>query len=315
MVTRLIARPPKELDSHQDRKFRELLIRLNVDFGAVANLTLVTFSASPSLPNSRRIVGSSDITITDGGAGSTLTLLLNDTGIIAGTYNSITFDAKGRAISGSNLAYALLSAANTWALDQSVPDEVYGAGWNGSLEVPTKNALYDKIEAIVSGGYTDEQAQDAIGAMIDSSLFYTDATPLFGINLNNPNVWTADQSVPDEAYGVGWNGSVEVPTKNALYDKIESLTGGSFSMTETEIDFGTTPVGGKTFTVVDGTVTGASKISAWPSGNLATDRVGNDDEWDMITYSVRAEAGQFILTAMAMPGPVVGKRKVYYAVA
>lgn len=30
-------------------------------------------------------------------------------------------------------------------------------------------------------------------------------------------------TVDDEAYGAGWNGSVEVPTKNALYDKIETL--------------------------------------------------------------------------------------------
>lgn len=35
--------------------------------------------------------------------------------------------------------------------------------------------------------------------------------------------FTGDISVPDEAYWVGWNGSTEVPTKNALYDKIEAL--------------------------------------------------------------------------------------------
>ncbi len=32
--------------------------------------------------------------------------------------------------------------------DLLVPDEAYGAGWNGSLEVPTKNAVYDKIETV-----------------------------------------------------------------------------------------------------------------------------------------------------------------------
>jgi len=36
-------------------------------------------------------------------------------------------------------------------------------------------------------------------------------------------------NVPDEAYGAGWNGSLEVPTKNALYDKIESLNVGAVS--------------------------------------------------------------------------------------
>ena len=34
---------------------------------------------------------------------------------------------------------------------------------------------------------------------------------------------TGDLLVPDEAYGVGWNGVTEVPTKNAVYTKIESL--------------------------------------------------------------------------------------------
>lgn len=35
-------------------------------------------------------------------------------------------------------------------------DDAYGAGWNGSLEVPTKNAIYDKIETISGGAETFE---------------------------------------------------------------------------------------------------------------------------------------------------------------
>src|SRR3990167_2169384 len=34
------------------------------------------------------------------------------------------------------------------------------------------------VWADAAAGYTDEQAQDAIGAMIDNSLVYVDATPL-----------------------------------------------------------------------------------------------------------------------------------------
>jgi hypothetical protein len=34
----------------------------------------------------------------------------------------------------------------------SVTDDAYGAGWNGSTQVPTKNAVYDKIESLVIGG-------------------------------------------------------------------------------------------------------------------------------------------------------------------
>lgn len=39
-------------------------------------------------------------------------------------------------------------SGQTFTGDISVPDEVYGAWWDGSLEVPTKNAIYDKIQAM-----------------------------------------------------------------------------------------------------------------------------------------------------------------------
>lgn len=80
--------------------------------------------------------------------------------------------------------------------------------------------------------YTDEMAQDAVGGMVDSTLTYVDATPQLKINLGNANTWTADQSVPDEAYdATNWNGSMEVPTKNAIRDKIESMGGGASTPT------------------------------------------------------------------------------------
>lgn len=53
------------------------------------------------------------------------------------------------------------------------------------------------------------------------------------VSLNTANTFTQDQSVPDEAYGVGWNGSVEVPTKNAVYDKIETLS--SSGLTQAQV--------------------------------------------------------------------------------
>lgn len=31
-------------------------------------------------------------------------------------------------------------------------DEAYGAGWNGATDYPTKNAVYDKVETLGSGG-------------------------------------------------------------------------------------------------------------------------------------------------------------------
>ena len=43
-----------------------------------------------------------------------------------------------------------------------------------------------------------------------------------------------DLEVADETYGSSWNGSNEVPTKNAVYDKIETLSSGS-GLTFTEV--------------------------------------------------------------------------------
>jgi hypothetical protein len=79
--------------------------------------------------------------------------------------------------------YSLSTSPSLFSGDVSVPDEAYGVGWNGSLEVPTKNALYDKIESLVLGG----------------------------------------GGADDTPYGVIWNGSTLAPTQNSVYDKIEAL--------------------------------------------------------------------------------------------
>lgn len=76
---------------------------------------------------------------------------------------------------------------------------------------------------------------------------------LASLNLGHANTWTEDQSVPDEAYGSSWNGSVEVPTKNAVYDKIETLmpiTLGAVAFdygSTTAVKIGTTRNNGKKF--------------------------------------------------------------------
>lgn len=53
-----------------------------------------------------------------------------------------------------NLGYAPVNkAGDTMTGDLIVPDEAYDAtAWDDSLEVPTKNAVRDKIEALVVGG-------------------------------------------------------------------------------------------------------------------------------------------------------------------
>jgi hypothetical protein len=50
----------------------------------------------------------------------------------------------------------------TFGVDVNVPDEVYGVSWNGSTEVPTKNAVYDAIEAIDLSNYVTLDTQQTI---------------------------------------------------------------------------------------------------------------------------------------------------------
>lgn len=76
-----------------------------------------------------------------------------------------------------------------------------------------------------------------------------------------------DLLVNDEVYGVGWNGSLEVPTKNALYDKIETIGGGAPEGTAV---LSTGEVGGTKFLREDG-----DNTSSWNAVNLATDVSGN----------------------------------------
>lgn len=54
-----------------------------------------------------------------------------------------------------------------------------------------------------------------------------------GVTLHAPKLTTAD-----DAYSSGWDGSTQVPTKNAVYDKIESLVvgGGSVNISGTPVD-------------------------------------------------------------------------------
>jgi hypothetical protein len=93
-----------------------------------------------------------------------------------------------------NLGFAPVNkAGDTMTGDLIVPDEAYDAtAWNASLEVPTKNAVRDKIESVIAGA----------------------------------------GSVSDTVYGAGWNGDTTVaPSKNAVYDKIEAVIAGSGSFT------------------------------------------------------------------------------------
>jgi hypothetical protein len=103
-----------------------------------------------------------------------------------------------------------------------------------------------------------------------------------------------------------------VALKVAVDLLINSYADAGLTLTETEIDFGSLPVQGKKFTITQAGVLPASLVSVSPSGNVATDRVGDDYEWDSINFSAKPNTGTFTLTAYAS-GRIRGKRKILYS--
>ena len=121
-----------------------------------------------------------------------------------------------------------LSIAASGGGGGSVSDAVYAAGWNGdTTNAPSKNAVYDKVEAL-DGLVVHKAGSETINGdktFSGSTVFSGFATMDFVI-INTFLMSSGPITVPDAAYGPSWNGSEEVPTKNALYDKIETLGAG-----------------------------------------------------------------------------------------
>lgn len=115
----------------------------------------------------------------------------------------------------------------TFTGDVVVPSEIYGAGWNGSNEVPTKNDIYDKIEAVVAGTpgtFTTEDAQDATGAMVDGTLTYTDATPLLRVTQETKAADIASASTVNIGAAVGGFMHVTGTTTITAFDSVTAGT-------------------------------------------------------------------------------------------
>jgi hypothetical protein len=91
--------------------------------------------------------------------------------------------------------------------------------------------------------------------------------------------------------------------------------GGGAAWTEVELDFGSSPVWNKQFTITDASIGATSKVIVVPSGNAPTGLQSDELEMDLIGYGAKAAAGSATVYAAAVTGPVTGKRKVFYSVA
>lgn len=103
-------------------------------------------------------------------------------------------------------------------------------------------------------------------------------------------------------------------TSAAMAQVSELLKNTGASITEAEIDLGSTPRKSFRMTVTDPAISPASKVIVSASGNAATGRGLDDWEWDSADFSAKPAAGSMTLYAR-FTGHVSGKRKINYMVA
>lgn len=97
---------------------------------------------------------SNNVAVTDDGHGNIEVDISQATGDITAV-GDVTGGAAFTGTQGTSLTFFNAGGNATFnydgvnlisSVDLTVPDEVYGIGWDGSLEVPTKNAVYDEME-------------------------------------------------------------------------------------------------------------------------------------------------------------------------
>jgi len=199
---------------------------------------------------------------------------------------------------------SIISGASLTAVTVATNDKVLIQDTSDSNNLKTVTA--QSIADLASGGVSDGDKGHVIVSLAGSTWLLQPASI---------DDQTTEAPAGDDTIMFGDKSDSYNLKKTTFQDLLAGpLAPGGSSTTEIEIDFGSSPVTNKGFTITDTGVSGTSKILAFPSGNPATDRVGNDYEWDQIQFSAIPGTESFTLYASVINGSVVGKRNVFYQV-
>lgn len=120
---------------------------------------------------------------------------------------------------GSTLKYAIYSLSTSPSVFSGtvqVPNHVYGSDWDGNNTVATKNAIYDKIESLSTGGGTPGGSDTQI-QFNDGGAFGGDAGLVYNKTSNILTITSGGISVPgsgshSEQFGVSSSATGEAST-------------------------------------------------------------------------------------------------------
>ena len=151
-----------------------------------------------------------------------------DTGFYNVAANRMAIAAGGTFIGefrNDGLARALSIYGNTYS--GSVNNSILNLSTGGTIiathSVDQTNKKY-AIQPYEAGvGYAVDTALNSLGGNVGIGV----TAPSEKLEVSGNIKVTGVVTVTDQAYGAGWDGSTEVPTKNAVYDKIQTLSAGS----------------------------------------------------------------------------------------
>ncbi len=237
----------------------------------------------------------------------------------------------------ANTGNETIAGVKTFSSDPIVPEEVYGAGWNGSLEPATKNALYDKIEALAVGGTPEGTAILSGGPVTDGYVLTADGAGGAAwesggagdvVKVDTPvndqvGVWTGDGSIEGStnltfASGTGTlSATVFSGAGTSLTGTAASLTAGAVStITGLAPDTATTQaaqpnitsLGTLTVLTVDDITINGNTISSAGASTLAINPLaGQAITFDStVTLDAGVIAGATSITSTAFVGALTG---------
>lgn len=205
-----------------------------------------------------KLIQNSGVTIDDTGnltigtGGATPNLNLGDSFRVRGNsgHSEFTMNFTGKKYrfrNSSSVTKVEIDAdtgATTFSGDVTVPDEAYDAtAWNGSLEVPTKNAVRDKIESMsTSSGITRS------------------------VNVTSGNVTAGASASTDYVYFVAGAHTVSIPAATSNTNRYTIKNNHSAAIT---VD-----------TVGAETIDGAASISIAPEDSV--DLISNGTNWFIV---------------------------------